>query len=160
MARSHAKSRPPPRRPSSDDDLIARAEAAMADLSSHFAGWMQDECRRLEGLSRRVALQPTDAALLERLFRAAHDIKGEAATFGYPVIERITASLCRLMSRAPDRATIPFPLIARHIAAVRQALGIDRDGNALAGELETATADFLRDAMKVYPEVKSPPLAP
>src|SRR4029079_10666521 len=139
MARTHARSRPPSRRVSNDEDLIARAEAAMADLSSHFSGWMQDECRRLEELSRRAAAQPADPAILEQLYRAAHDIKGEAGTFRYPVIERITASLSRLMSRAPDRAQIPLPLIQRHIAAVRRALAIDRNGEALAGELESGT---------------------
>src|SRR5262245_60555749 len=150
MARAHAKSRSsrPPRRPSHDEELIARAEAAMADLSSHFAGWMQDECRRLEGLSQRLAEQPADAAMLEQLYRAAHDIKGEAATFGYPVVERIITSLCRLMSRAPDRSRIPFPLIELHVSAVRKAVEIDRDGEALAGELESATAAFLRETMK------------
>ena len=59
-----------------------------------------------------------------------------------------------------QRAQIPLPLIQRHIAAVRRALAIDRNGEALAGELESATAQFLREAMKAYPEVKSLPLAP
>jgi chemotaxis protein histidine kinase CheA len=161
MARSHAAKPRSARSPSRDDnDLVARAEAAMAELSSHFAGWMQDECHRLEGLCRKVEAEPSDANLLDDLFRAAHDVKGEAATFGFPVVARITASLCQLLGAAPDRAQVPFPLVARHVAAVGQALRIDREGEALAGDLERATAQFLRDAMKLYPEIKSPPLAP
>jgi chemotaxis protein histidine kinase CheA len=161
MARSHA-TKPSSVHPTSrdGDDLVARAEAAMTELSSHFAGWMQDECRRLEGLCRKVEAEPSGAQPLEDLFRAAHDVKGEAATFGFLAVARITASLCLLLGSAPDRARVPFPLIARHVAAVRQALHIDREGEALAGDLERATAQFLREAMKIYPEIKSPPLAP
>lgn len=160
MARPHAAKlrsvRPAPR----SDDLVARAEAAMAELSTHFAGWMQDECRRLEGLCRQVEARPSDAAALDQLYRAAHDIKGEAATFSFPAVERIAASLCRLLSIAPDRTRIPFSLIERHAAAAVQALYVDHDGEALARDLEQATTQFLRDAMKIYPEVESPPLAP
>ena len=37
------------------------------------------------------------------LFRAAHDIKGEAATFGYPIAGRIAGSLCRLIDEIDCR---------------------------------------------------------
>jgi len=40
------------------------------------------------------------------LFRAAHDIKGEAATFGYPAVVGAADSLCRLLEHTPSMS--PF----------------------------------------------------
>lgn len=160
MARSHAAKVRSVRPTPGSDDLVARAEAAMAELSTHFAGWMQDECHRLQGLCRQVEARPSDTAAIDQLYRAAHDIKGEAATFAFPAVEHIAASLCRLLSIAPDRASIPFTLIERHVGAAMQALHVDSDSDALVRDLEQATTQFLRDAIKIYPEVDSPPLAP
>lgn len=38
----------------------------------------------------------------EELFRAAHDIKGGAATFGFPTAAAAAESLCRIIEHAPD----------------------------------------------------------
>ena len=38
----------------------------------------------------------------EELFRAAHDIKGDAATFGFPSAGAAAESLCRIIEHAPD----------------------------------------------------------
>ena len=48
-----------------DDDPVARAEAALAQLSTEFAEWMQTECERLEmlpvGHSQRIPEDYLDA---------------------------------------------------------------------------------------------------
>ena len=36
------------------DDPVARAEAALAELSSEFSGWMEAECNRLEAARQDV----------------------------------------------------------------------------------------------------------
>lgn len=162
MVRSHAAKLRAPPLPASDDVLIARAEAAMARLSSHFAGWMQDECRRLEFLCQRVETAPASIQALDQLFRAAHDIMDEAPTFGYPLVERVAGSLCGLAKAVPDRTRIPYALVARHVMAVRRALRVDAESEALAAELEAAAARFIDEAGRGldYPNVKGPPLVP
>ena len=161
MARSHARKRRPSGPASREEDLIARAEAAMAQLSTHFAGWMKDECRRLDRICRRAEADRSDAGAFNELIRAAHDIKGEAATFGFPTVERIAASLHRLASLAPDRAQIPFDLVRRHVSAAHEAARLHHEDEALAAELERASAAVLEKAgVTLYPEVKAPPLAP
>ena len=71
----------------SGDDPIARAEKALADLSTQFASWMDAECDRLDKARLELAKNP-DASSKDVLFHAAHDIKGEAATFGFPASSR------------------------------------------------------------------------
>jgi chemotaxis protein histidine kinase CheA len=53
------------------------------------------------------------------LFRASHDIKGDAATLGYPLAGRLAGSLCRLLDHAPDRTRIPMMLVDRSVEAIR-----------------------------------------
>uniref|UniRef100_UPI0013DBFDE1 Hpt domain-containing protein n=1 Tax=Stenotrophomonas maltophilia TaxID=40324 RepID=UPI0013DBFDE1 len=52
------------------------------------------------------------------LFRAAHDIKGDAATFGYPAAASIAESLCRVIEHAPDLEKVPAELFTHHINAI------------------------------------------
>src|SRR5258706_1486423 len=55
----------------------------------------------------------------EELFRAAHDIKGDAATFGYPSAGAAAESLCRVIEHAPELDRVPSDLIAHHINAIQ-----------------------------------------
>ena len=58
-------------------------------------------------------------ATRDALFHAAHDIKGEAATFGYPFVAASADSLCRLIEHTPDMNRIPIALVDQHVDAVR-----------------------------------------
>ena len=68
------------------DDPIARAEQALAELAGEFNGWMESECERLDRARRTVALEGFSTEAKEALFHAAHDLKGQAATFGFPAV--------------------------------------------------------------------------
>src|SRR6202012_5537544 len=49
------------------------------------------------------------------LYRAAHDLKGQALTFEHPFVARVASSLCRLL----DGPVAPMPLINAHVETVR-----------------------------------------
>src|SRR5215211_904166 len=66
------------------DDPVARAEAALAEIANEFSSWMDAECERLDQARRKVATVGINATTRDELFRAAHDIKGEAATSAFP----------------------------------------------------------------------------
>src|SRR6202034_4024369 len=101
------------------DDPVARAEAALADLSSEFSTWMEAECVRLETARQNIKNQGFTKKTHQALFHAAHDIKGEAGTFGYPAVAGVADSLCRLVEHTPDMAHIPLELVDQHVDAVR-----------------------------------------
>jgi hypothetical protein len=69
-----------------NDDPVARAEAALAQLSSEFTTWMYSECDRLDAARREIKESGLDKKNVDALYHAAHDIKGEADTFGYPAV--------------------------------------------------------------------------
>lgn len=151
------------------DDPVARAEKALADLSPEFGNWMDAECERLDKARHEFARGP-DASRKDALFHAAHDIKGEAATFGFPAVVSAAQSLCRLIEHAPDIARVPVKLIDQHVDAVR---AIYREyarsdakqlATTLTGRLRAVTDEFLiqenRDRPEVLEQLKSPSLAP
>ncbi len=153
-----------------DDDPVARAEAALAQLSGEFATWMHAECERLEAARREVGRQGFTKKTHDELFRAAHDIKGEAATFGFPAVAGVADSLCRLLEHTPDMTRIPLALVDQHVDAVR---AIAREhartdlaeiASALTRRLREVTDEFLREENSDRPDylenIFAPPLAP
>jgi HPt (histidine-containing phosphotransfer) domain-containing protein len=156
--------------PDAGDDPVARAEAALAELSSEFAAWMQSECERLETARQDVTRLGFTEKTHEALFRAAHDIKGEAATFGYPAAAGVAESLCRLLEHTPEIERIPMKLVDQHVDAVR---AITREyarpdltdvAGTLTSRLREVTDEFLKRENSFRPDyletIFSPPLVP
>ena len=102
-----------------EEDPVARAEKALEELSGEFASWMDAECDRLAKARTTVQTGGFNKANKELLFHAAHDIKGEAATFGFPAVAAAADSLCRLIEYTPDATRIPAKLVDQHVDAVR-----------------------------------------
>src|SRR5437588_4264600 len=106
--------------PESDlDDPVARAEKALAGLSGEFKNWMAIEADRLSAAHAAILRDGFTDATREELFRAAHDIKGDAATFGYTSASAAAQVLCRIIEHAPDLDAVPSNLIAHHINAIQ-----------------------------------------
>ncbi|MGY3690879.1 HPt (histidine-containing phosphotransfer) domain-containing protein [Bradyrhizobium sp. USDA 3240] len=153
--------------PESDlDDPVGRAEKALAGLSGEFKEWMTIEADRLSAAHATVQREGFNDKTREELFRAAHDIKGDAATFGYPSAAAAAESLCRIIEHAPDLATVPQQLIAHHINAV-QAIVQNRtklDTAVVAGvlskQLRGIADEFLTHANRDRPEHLEAILAP
>jgi HPt (histidine-containing phosphotransfer) domain-containing protein len=102
-----------------EEDPVTRAEKALAELSGNFSEWMDSECERLDKARRAVTEKGFSKVTKENLFHAAHDIKGEAATFGFPLVAAAADSLCRLIEHTPDANRIPIKLVDQHVDAVR-----------------------------------------
>jgi HPt (histidine-containing phosphotransfer) domain-containing protein len=153
-----------------DDDPVARAEQALATLSSEFTGWMDSECERLEVARRQVQKSGLTVTVRDELFRAAHDIKGEAATFGYPMAGEAANSLCRLIEHTPDPERVPIELIDKHVDAVRAIIrenvrpDAEQVAQRLIARLRDVTEDFLRrenpHRLDEIESIHAPPLSP
>jgi len=153
-----------------DQDPVARAEQALAKLSPEFANWMDIECARLVSARKEVQNQGLNDKTRDLLFHAAHDIKGEAATFGYPQAASVAESLCRLIEHTRDVARIPVALIDQHVDAVRAIIreharpDAGEIGGNLLKRLRHVTDDFLlqdnKDRLDEMDGILSPPIVP
>jgi HPt (histidine-containing phosphotransfer) domain-containing protein len=148
------------------DDPVARAEKALAGLSGEFKNWMSVEADRLSAAHAAILMDGFTDATREELFRAAHDIKGDAATFGYPSAGVAAESLCRIIEHAPNLDEVPSNLIAHHInaiqAIVRERTKLDNVGMAseLSRRLRGVADDSLTHANRDRPEHLEAILAP
>ncbi|HXS06845.1 MAG TPA: Hpt domain-containing protein [Rhizomicrobium sp.] len=133
-----------------DMAAVGRAEAAMEALKTEFAEWAQDDVRKLVAAREAFAAKP-DPASRAGLLRAAHDMKGQAATFNYPLIARVAGSLSRLIHDLPVGTEVPLALVDAHVNAIHV---IYRDkvmdmsnkvALALSEELEARVAEILGD---------------
>jgi len=152
------------------DDPVARAEKALEGLSREFKTWMAIEADRLSAAWDSIRSDGFTDATRGELFRAAHDIKGDAVTFGFPSAGAAANSLCRIIEHAPDLAKVPSDLIMHHInavqAIVRQRTKLDTVAmaNELSRQLRGIADEFLTKANRDRPEhleaIMAPSIAP
>jgi HPt (histidine-containing phosphotransfer) domain-containing protein len=156
--------------PLDGDHPVKRAEKALAQLATQFSAWMAAECERLDAARKTVVQSGLTEKTREALFHAAHDIKGQAATFGYPAVALAADSLCRLIEHSPDLARIPMSLVSQHVDAVRAIAreharpGAAELADALTKQLRKMSDDFLTRENAHRPDylknILGPPIAP
>src|ERR1700722_9827008 len=148
------------------DDPVARAEKALAGLSGEFKNWMEVETGRLAAAHAAILKNGFTKATPEELFRAAHDIKGDAATFGFPSAAATAESLCRIIEHAPDLDKVPSDLIAHHINAIqaivheRTKLDTASVASQLSRKLRGIADEFLAHVNRDRPDHLEAVLAP
>jgi len=132
-----------------DPAAIAKAEAALKSLSSNFSEWLQDEINKLEASRQRIKTEGWSTETAENLYMRAHDLKGLGATYEFPLITRIAASLCKLIDDPQTRMNAPMNILEAHIDTIKACV---RDqikdasnpvGRMLAEELEGRVKQFL-----------------
>ncbi|MBV9549041.1 MAG: Hpt domain-containing protein [Alphaproteobacteria bacterium] len=132
-----------------DMAAIKRAESAMNGLKSTFSDMAGDAVTALVAAQKAYAAK-ADPASRGGLLRAAHDIKGLAGTFDFPLMGRVAGSLSRLVGEAPADKLLPVKLVEAHIAAVqaihrKSITGMDdRVTLALLAELEAQVGAALK----------------
>ncbi|HEX4026914.1 MAG TPA: Hpt domain-containing protein [Rhizomicrobium sp.] len=136
-----------------DMAAMKRAEEAMNALKSEFSGWIADDVKKLTDARARYS-QTQDDASRHALLRAAHDIKGQAPTFNYPLIARVAGTLSRLIGELPPAAAIPVALVDAHVNAIQVIHKLamqdtnDKTAQALCAELDARVDQVLKAAKK------------
>jgi chemotaxis protein histidine kinase CheA len=127
----------PSQRPALPDDIARRMQAI---IDRHAQEYRHD-LPKLIGCMRAHAGQMHDIDMwreaMPLLKREAHDMKGQAATFGFPSLSAVSQSLCRLLDHG-DRDHPDFPgVIDLHVSAIERLL--DHDDQALVDRVKTET---------------------
>ncbi|MTI19379.1 histidine kinase [Rhodobacteraceae bacterium RKSG542] len=99
-------------------DPVRAAEQALEALSVQFSDWIENERVTLTNawhLARERAQTPESYA---DLYRHAHDLKGQAATLGYPLVGRVADNLTQLIEACNAAGQYPKALIGQHVDAI------------------------------------------
>lgn len=112
-----------------DPVTLARAEAALAALADDYLAWAAGDLVKL-----RAALW---AHRPDRLFAVAHDIKGQAGTFGFSLITELADRLCRAVkATAAPRSVILLAEILTEAMSRRLAGDGGDEGRRLLARLD------------------------
>ncbi|MDQ7017861.1 MAG: Hpt domain-containing protein [Robiginitomaculum sp.] len=133
-------------------EAIAKAEAALSNLSENFDTWICDEVDKLEVARKAVLEEGLDGDAGQDLFNAAHDLKGLGTTYGYPFVSGMADSLCKITLEKEVRAKASIELVSAHVdsirAVVRSHIKTTNNpvGQALLKELSDRATEFLAKA--------------
>ena len=131
-----------------DMAAMKRAEGAMEALKSEFSDWIAEDVKVLIAARAAYATAPDDASR-GALMRAAHDIKGQATTFNFPLIARVAGSLSRLIGELPQSQALSLGLVDAHVNAIQviHRQGIqdinDKMAQTLCAELDARVEETL-----------------
>ena len=132
-------------------DPVKAAEAALNRLSGDFDNWMENEAAALGEAWTEILKDGVDQERRDALFRAAHDIKGQASTLGYPTVGAVAGNLCYLIEHVAAE-NWPNKLIAQHVDAVRAMVAEtgQQENNATARALVDRLVDVTEDYIARY----------
>ena len=107
-------------------DILDEYEKAMAvlnDLAKDYLVWVQEDLQKLKDAYQRALSLGGDNrtdVIRNELFRTAHDMKGQGATFGYDLVTYIGNHLCRYIERFDSFNENEMLAIDIHINALQQ----------------------------------------
>ena len=111
-------------------DRLAMAEAAIAALKDDYKEQLQADTQQLSSIwSGSDAL---DAECAEALFSIAHNLKGQAGTFGYDLVTLAAASLCDLL-RGGQPGGEKAKAVGHHISVLNRI--VEKDVVGTGGEM-------------------------
>lgn len=130
--------------------MAADAETALREIKDNYETVVQADVRRIDDALARVKQSPAGAAgALEEIFGISHDIKGQAASLGYPLLTAIAQSLCRFISTNDAAALTSLNVVTVHTRAMGTVVGhkIRGDGGELGEKLLGALDVVMKKAI-------------
>lgn len=101
-----------------DSKMLARAQALVDSMAGDFEERAVEEAGRILQLVEIAATEETEERVVD-IFRIGHELKGQGGTFGYPLISKIGASLCRYIESVSDQSRVDLEIVRAHAMALR-----------------------------------------
>jgi hypothetical protein len=120
-----------------DPAALERAEAALKQLAEHYPAVLAESAKAAQAAWSAWRGALADEALKQSLAVIAHDIRGQAGSFGYPLATEVARSLGIVLRNDAGRIEALVPVIDAHIGAlaVIAARAITDDGGSAGAEL-------------------------
>jgi HPt (histidine-containing phosphotransfer) domain-containing protein len=105
-----------------DVKVLNRAEKAVETLltQTNYPGEASKTLVKLKSaLDELLAETDNQNKHLHRIFEIVHDMRGEAGSFGYPLVTRVGASLCRYIDKIKPMDGKNLRVVRVHVDALR-----------------------------------------
>lgn len=129
-------------------DPVKAAEAALERIAPHFGNWMDNEAKTLVTAWENLKSEGVSEETVDAVYQAAHNIKGQGLTLGFPLVGDVAGSFCHLIETISAPEKLPVGLAEGYVEAVRAmvAEGAKDTANKTGVEL----LDTLRTASEAY----------
>lgn len=114
------------------NNRLAMAEAAIAALKDDYKEQLRADTQQLSSIWAASDTLDPDAECAEALFSIAHNLKGQAGTFGYDLVTSAAASLCDLL-RGGRPGGEKAKAIGHHISVLNRI--VEKDVEGTGGEM-------------------------
>lgn len=128
--------------PKLDAELLAKAEAAVEALKEGYREHLIAAGQRLAELRSAYAAGPDRLETARDLDACCHDLKGQAATFGYELVTEVADLLCDVLRPGELVQVADNGLVDTHIETLLKL--IDQDFQGTGGETGEAVLQHLR----------------
>jgi chemotaxis protein histidine kinase CheA len=117
-------------------DVLEKAEAVIADLGDDYIKWVNEDLLSIQKASDSLQDGAGDAKdVLEKIFRIAHDMKGQGGSFEYNLITAVGDSLCRFIEKMESPSSSDTEVIQIHIDTMKMIISQEMKGDGgAAGE--------------------------
>lgn len=110
---------------------IAIVQSAMEQLASGMGSWLRTDLERLVTARNAFLEDNLSEERIVTLHRAAHDLKGLGATYGYPIVSMIADTLCKAIQQTGEKGAIPEDIVNAHVDALRAVVNLNlRDSDS------------------------------
>lgn len=121
------------------DEMLGEATSTVRQMAEDYPTRALGEVETMAELTGRVLKQDrgSQAKDLAELFRYAHEMRGQAGSFGFPLVTRICASLSALIRDRESVRSEEGAVIKAHTDALRAVLAnrVTGDGGAVGEEM-------------------------
>ena len=121
-----------------DPDLIKQAESVIDSMSGEFAESVGHEIARLMKLALDLEEDMAQAEkVMKKVRSVGHELRGQGATYDYPLISDVAASLFRYTERLYSHVELSADVLRAHADAMRAVIKNDvrGDGGAVGADL-------------------------
>lgn len=117
---------------SNQPSMEQQAADIIGEMAQKYPSWAMSDVMKLKRLfndARSVSGASRDNVIREELYRVAHDIKGQGATFGYPLMTDVATHLCNLIKKTETFSANDMDLIKHDIDDMEQILTLKLTGD-------------------------------
>ncbi|MEQ9517926.1 MAG: Hpt domain-containing protein [Parvibaculum sp.] len=109
-------------------DRLALAQAAIMELAGDYKSQLRDDVGSLKKIWAETDKTSPSPTHIREIFALAHNLKGQAGSFGYELVTKIAASLCELTRDDPD-CSVRVPALDKHVRILDQVVAKDVKGD-------------------------------
>ncbi len=101
----------------SSEKAFADAELIVKKMAKEYVGKLAEDIEQMKVLSAAYRTDHSEETL-DRLFRLVHNMRGQGATFGFPLITEIGRHFCRYVRERPPGKEVKPALVDQHLKAL------------------------------------------